>query len=59
MKKSIQLDWIFLWLSLSDSVKDRVDKEFDHILRLLDFNNRGYEIFRRWYIDGQPQKGHH
>ena len=26
-------------------MKDRIDKEFDHILRLLDFNNRGYEIF--------------
>ena len=22
-------------------------------MRLLDFNNRGYEIFRRWYVDGK------
>lgn len=51
-KYPIGLD-LSLISSLSDSVKDRVDKEFDHILRLLDFNNRGYEIFRRWYIDGK------
>ena len=28
-------------------------EEFDEILRLLDFENRSYEIFRRWYVDGR------
>ena len=28
-------------------------EEFDEILRLLDFENRAYEIFRRWYVDGR------
>ena len=28
-------------------------KSFNILLRLLDFNNKGYEIFRRWYIDGK------
>lgn len=51
-KYPIGLD-LSLVSSLSDSVKQKVDREFDHILRLLDFNNRGYEIFRRWYIDGK------
>ena len=37
----------------SDEVKDKITKEFHYLLRLLDFNNRGYEIFRRWYIDGK------
>ena len=40
-------------VNLADNVKDSIRKEFKNILRLLDFNNRGYEIFRRWYIDGK------
>lgn len=30
-----------------------VQEEFDNMLKLLDFNNQGYEIFRKWYIDGR------
>ncbi len=30
-----------------------MQEEYEQILRLLDFNNRGYEIFRRWFIDGK------
>ena len=30
-----------------------MQEEYDQILRLLDFSNRGYEIFRRWFIDGK------
>jgi hypothetical protein len=22
-------------------------------MKLLDFNNQGYDIFRRWYVDGK------
>ena len=36
-----------------ESVKKRIQEEFDTVLRLLDFNNLGYELFRRWYIDGR------
>lgn len=36
-----------------DSVKKRIQEEFDTVLKLLDFNNMGYELFRRWYIDGR------
>jgi len=38
---------------LSDAQKESLEKEFSYIMRLLDFNNRGYEIFRRWYVDGK------
>ena len=46
----------FLWVisrhtKLSDAQKS-LSKEFNYIMRLLDFNNRG-EIFRRWYVDGK------
>jgi len=40
-------------LDYSDKVKNAIREEFDGILRMLDFNNRGYEIFRRWYVDGK------
>jgi hypothetical protein len=38
---------------LSDKIKKLISDEFSHISRLLNFNNFGYEIFRRWYIDGR------
>jgi len=40
-------------LKQPESVKKRIQEEFDTILKLLDFNNMGYELFRRWYIDGR------
>ena len=40
-------------VKISDDAKAKMNMEFNHILRLLDFNNKGYEIFRRWYIDGK------
>ena len=39
--------------SFSDSIKEKIHAEFDEVLRMLDFDNRGYEMFRRWYIDGK------
>lgn len=38
---------------LPDKVKDKVIKEFEEILRLLDFSNTAYETFQRWYVDGR------
>jgi len=40
-------------VDLSDSIKKKVKEEFDSILRLLNFNKKSYEIFRRWYIDSK------
>jgi hypothetical protein len=40
-------------LKASDKIKKLMREEFHEILRLLDFDNRSYEIFRRWYIDGR------
>ena len=42
-------------LEYSDQLKDKILEEFDHILKLLDFNNNAYDILRRWYIDGRLQ----
>lgn len=38
---------------IPDSTKDKITEEFDNVLRLLNFSNRGYDIFRRWYVDGR------
>jgi hypothetical protein len=38
---------------LSDGIKNKVRDEFDKILHLLNFNNYGTDIFKRWYIEGR------
>ena len=38
---------------LPSRVKKIVREEFDRLLEILDFGNKGYEIFRRWYVDGR------
>ena len=34
-------------------IKKAIEKEFDSVLRLLDFDTKGHDIFRRWYVDGR------
>ena len=34
-------------------IKKAIEKEFDTVLRLLDFDTKGHDIFRRWYVDGR------
>ena len=40
-------------LEYSSKVKKRIEEEFDRVLQLLDFNIKGHDIFRRWYVDGR------
>ena len=40
-------------LAYSEKVKKRIREEFDRVLQLLDFNVKGHDIFRRWYVDGR------
>lgn len=40
-------------LLITDKLKAIIDREFEKIYNMLDFDNQGYEIFRRWYIDGR------
>ena len=40
-------------LEVSESIKNRMREEFDHIKRLLDFDKSAHQIFRRWYVDGR------
>ncbi len=34
-------------------IKNKIRDEFDTVLNLLDFDVKGHDIFRRWYIDGR------
>lgn len=40
-------------LKVSESIKNKIREEFDNVIRLLRFNERGHDIFRSWYIDGR------
>ena len=40
-------------LNVADNIKKVIRDEFQHCLKVLEFNKYAYEIFRRWYIDGR------
>jgi hypothetical protein len=40
-------------LEYSSAIKVRIEEEFADVLRLLQFNTRGHDLFRRWYVDGR------
>jgi hypothetical protein len=40
-------------LDYSSKIKVRIEEEFADVLRLLQFNTRGHDLFRRWYVDGR------
>ena len=55
-------------LKQSDSIKEKIHEEFRNIVRILQFETKGADIFRRWYVDSRiyfhiivdeenPQKG--
>jgi DNA-dependent RNA polymerase auxiliary subunit epsilon len=38
---------------MSAGIKKDIEKEFEEILRILDFKLRAHDYFRRWYVDGR------
>lgn len=38
---------------LSDKSKELITNEFENIYNMLDFDTKGHEIFKRWYVDGR------
>ena len=40
-------------LEVGNGVKNKIRDEFEHIKKLLNFDNRAHEIVRNWYIDGR------
>ena len=47
---SIELDYLE---DISEMLKERIRNEFDYLLEKLNFKYNGYEIFRRWFVDGR------
>ena len=40
-------------LPYPNKIKRKIRKEFSEVLRLLHFEQKGHDIFRRWYVDGR------
>ena len=40
-------------LKFGNEVKRKIEDEFVEVLRLMSFNTKGHDIFRRWYVDGR------
>lgn len=40
-------------LKVPESIKKKLNENFDQILELLDFSENGHDIFRSWYVDGK------
>ena len=51
LKDAVKLD--LNNVSYSGDIKKKIDIEFKEILRLMNFNTRGHDLFRRWYVDGR------
>jgi len=39
--------------NLSDNIRESIKEEFIELVRLLDFRKVGFELFRKWYVDGR------
>ena len=40
-------------MQVSDSIKKRIRQEFQEVLSLIKFSEKGHDLFRQWYIDGR------
>lgn len=40
-------------LDYTENTKNKIFDEFEHILNIMDFRTKGYDYFRRWYIDAR------
>jgi len=40
-------------LKIPENVQDSIRESFAEVLSLMQFNQRGFELFRRWYIDSR------
>ena len=38
---------------LSDQIKKAINEEFDKVVGMLNFNEYGHDMYKRWYIDGR------
>ena len=51
LKDAVKLD--LANVNYGTEIKKKIDNEFKEVLRLMSFNTRGHDLFRRWYVDGR------
>ena len=47
------VDLVLDKVDTSDKIKKAMREEFEAIVSLLNFNDNGHDMFRRWYVDGR------
>ena len=50
-QQSVQLD--LSKIEYSESIKKKIRESFHEVLKLLNFDIKGHDIFRRWYVEGR------
>lgn len=51
MESSVKL--VLDKVEASESIKKKMTEEFENVLAMLNFQDLGHDIFRRWYVDGK------
>lgn len=49
----VSLDLSELEKEIPENVREAIEQEFQSVLNLLKFRFKGYELFRRWYVDSR------
>ena len=49
--KAVRVD--FIDEDIPDKVKGLINDQFEYVYNMLDFDRKGHEIFKRWYVDGR------
>ena len=52
LKDAIKLRLKLDQVPFGSEIKRKIEDEFQEVLRLMNFNTKGHDIFRRWYVDG-------
>ena len=52
-QKDVSVEVVLDRLPYPDKIKRKIRSEFHEVLRLLHFEQKGHDIFRRWYVDGR------
>ena len=40
-------------IDTTDAIKKQIKEEFENVVTMLNFNENGHDMFKRWYIDGR------
>jgi len=49
---SLPFELILDDIDTTDQLKDQITESFDNLMKLMDFKNKGEQLFKQWYVDG-------